>query len=63
MRDEDSISRDRNPSPPSRHKKWKMARIRPNEEYISDASRAVAEKIVSRICCAYICYVLFKLLW
>ena len=57
MGDEDSISRDRNPSPPLRHEKWKRVRLRPNGEYTSDASRAVVEKIVSIICCAYVmCY-------
>lgn len=34
-----------------------MARQRPKGEYTSDASRAAAEKILSRICCAYVmCY-------
>ncbi|CAL5203364.1 unnamed protein product [Lathyrus oleraceus] len=43
--DEDSLSRDRKPSPPSRNEKWKRARQRPNGDYTSDASRLVAEKI------------------
>lgn len=51
------MSRDRKPSPPSRHEKWKRVRQRPNREYTSDALRVVAEKIISRICCAYVtCY-------
>lgn len=51
------MSRDQEPSPSSRHEKWKRARQRPNEEYTSDASTSVAEKIVSRIYYAYvICY-------
>ncbi|KAI5409798.1 hypothetical protein KIW84_055306 [Lathyrus oleraceus] len=45
MGDEDSISRDCSPSPPSRHQKWKRDQLRPNGEYTSDASRTVAEKI------------------
>ncbi|CAL5213631.1 unnamed protein product [Lathyrus oleraceus] len=45
MGDEGSISHYHNPSPPSRHEKWKRTRLRPNGEYTSDTSRAVAEKI------------------
>ena len=48
---------DRIPSPPSRHEKWKRARLSAKGEYTSEASRVVAEKIVSMICFAYvICY-------
>lgn len=49
--DEESMSHDRNPSLPSRHDKWKRDLQRPNGDYTSDASRLVAEKIVSQICC------------
>ncbi|CAL5209346.1 unnamed protein product [Lathyrus oleraceus] len=45
LKDGDSMSHDREPSPPSRHEKWKRARQRPNGDYTSDASRLVAEKI------------------
>ena len=44
----DSISLDRSPSPPSRHDKWKRARQRKDGEYTSDATREVAQRIVSR---------------
>ena len=45
------------PSPPSRHEKWKRARLRPNGEYTSEETRVVTEKIVSKIFFAYvICY-------
>ncbi|CAL5190410.1 unnamed protein product [Lathyrus oleraceus] len=47
--DEDSMSRDRNPSSPSRHDKWKRARKRSNGDYTSNASRLVAEKIDSLV--------------
>lgn len=57
MEDEDSMSYDRNPYPPSQHEKWKMTQQRPNEEYTLNALRAVVEKIVSIICYAYVmCY-------
>lgn len=52
-----SMSRDREPSPPSQHEKWKRTRQRQNREYTSDASRVVAEKIISRICYVYICVI------
>ena len=55
--DEDSMSHDCNSSLSSRHEKWKMTRQRSNGDYTSDASRLVAEKIVSRNCCACVmCY-------
>jgi hypothetical protein len=35
--------------PPSREDKWKRARTKKNGEYTSDATKVVAEKIVSKI--------------
>ena len=35
--------------PPSREEKWKRARTKKNGEYTSDASKVVAERIVSKI--------------
>ena len=54
---EKQIGDDRIPSPPSRHEKWKRARVGPKGEHTSEAARVVAKKIVSMICFAYvICY-------
>lgn len=50
MGDENSVSCDRFPFPPSRHEKLKRARQRPTEEFTSYVSQAFAEKIVSWIC-------------
>ena len=36
------------PSPPTRHEKWKQARIRPSGTWTSDESQRVAERIVSK---------------
>lgn len=44
----DSMSHDRELSPPSRHEKWKRDQLRPNGDYTSDASRLVAERILSK---------------
>ncbi|KOM39876.1 hypothetical protein LR48_Vigan04g007400 [Vigna angularis] len=33
------------PSPPSRHEKWKLARMRPSGTYSSDTAREISEKI------------------
>lgn len=52
--DGDSMSHDREPSSPSLHEKWKRDRLRPNGDYTSDASKLVAERIVSKTCCAYV---------
>ena len=55
--DGDSVNRDQELSLPSQHEKWKRDQQRPNGDYTSDASRLVAEKIVSRSYCPYIkCY-------
>ena len=35
------------PSPPARHDKWKQARTRRSGAFTSDATRGVAERIVS----------------
>jgi len=35
------------PSPPTRHQKWKMARMRKSGTYSSEQSRIISEKIVS----------------
>ncbi|CAL5191794.1 unnamed protein product [Lathyrus oleraceus] len=43
------MSHDREPSPPSQHKKWKRAQQRPNGNYTSDASRLVPKKIDSLV--------------
>lgn len=53
MGDEDSMSCYHIPYPPSQHEKWKKARQRPNGDFNSYASRAVVEKIISWIYCAY----------
>ena len=44
-----SISMVHPPSPPSRHEKWKQARIKKSGEYTSSHSRSIAEKIVSLV--------------
>ena len=36
------------PSPPTRHEKWKQARLRPSGTWTSDESQRVAERIVSK---------------
>ncbi|KOM57965.1 hypothetical protein LR48_Vigan11g099800 [Vigna angularis] len=33
------------PSPPSRHDKWKLARIRPSGSYTSESAREISERI------------------
>ncbi|BAT83748.1 hypothetical protein VIGAN_04095800, partial [Vigna angularis var. angularis] len=38
------------PSPPSRHEKWKLARMRPSGTYSSDTAREISERIVSYHC-------------
>lgn len=51
------MSRDHNPSPPSRYDKLKRAQHRLNGDYTLDASRLVTEKIIDWNCCACImCY-------
>ena len=42
-----SISMVDPPSPPSRHEKWKMARMKKSGDYTSTESKSIAEKIVS----------------
>ena len=42
-----SISMVGPPSPPSRHEKWKQARIKKSGQYTSKDSQSIAEKIVS----------------
>lgn len=49
--EDDSLSRDHNPSPPSRHEKWKKAQERPCREFTSEDKRVVGEKIVSILFC------------
>ncbi|KOM55996.1 hypothetical protein LR48_Vigan10g188800 [Vigna angularis] len=36
------------PSPPSRHEKWKLARIRPSSSYTFDYAREISERISSQ---------------
>jgi hypothetical protein len=44
-----TLSFDGPPSPPKRHEKWKLARIKKSGEYTSSSSQSVAEKIVSLV--------------
>ncbi|KOM37529.1 hypothetical protein LR48_Vigan03g091100 [Vigna angularis] len=37
------------PSPPSRHDKWKLARIRPSGSYTSKSAREISERIVEAV--------------
>ncbi|XP_052724022.1 uncharacterized protein LOC128193876 [Vigna angularis] len=37
------------PSPPSRHEKWKLARIRPSGSYTSESAREISERIDSLV--------------
>ncbi|KOM50173.1 hypothetical protein LR48_Vigan08g100000 [Vigna angularis] len=36
------------PSPPSRHDKWKLARIRPSGSYTSECAREISERIIGQ---------------
>ncbi|KOM55275.1 hypothetical protein LR48_Vigan10g116700 [Vigna angularis] len=36
------------PSPPSRHEKWKLARIRPSGSYTSESTREIFERIIGQ---------------
>jgi len=49
------------PSPPSRHQKWKLARLRSSGNYTYESAREISEKIVrynSRSC--FILYFFYK---
>jgi len=46
---DDTLSDDLSLSPPSRHDTWKRARQKKGGEYTSEATKVVAEKIVSKI--------------
>ena len=49
-----SVSMISPPSPPSRHEKWKQARIKKLGEYTSTDSKSIADKIVSLLGCLHI---------
>ena len=49
-----SVSMISPPSPPSRHEKWKQARIKKSDEYTSADSKSIVEKIVSSVACLHI---------
>ena len=48
-----SISMIDPPSPPSRHEKWKLARMKKSGDYTSTDSKSIAEKIVSLVVYVY----------
>ena len=50
------------PSPPSRHQKWKLARLRSSGNYTSDSAREISEKIVrynSYLNCSFMFHIVF----
>jgi len=52
------------PSPPSRHQKWKLARLRSSGNYTSESAREIFEKIVrynSYLNSSFMFYIVFFL--
>ena len=52
------------PSPPSRHQKWKLARLRSSSNYTSQSAREISEKNVkynSYLNCSFMFYIVFFL--